>query len=190
MLLCLFSFMMLLHLSCCSCSGLQGSGSKQQQHAAHRGGSNTAGSGHCSGHSPPNPGRCESAVPAQWPSCSLAAHVIQDTWEDHRSACHRLTALWNAETSISCNGSRSLHVACLYSDMPGDWHYVFVHSGHLSGLAKPCGVPSSLPMQCFRSGLYGQSLRGALTASRSTMGVHNMCSACDCVAALRKVIWC
>ncbi len=84
---------MLLHLSCCSCSGFQVTGSNQQQHAAHRGGSNTAGFGHSSGHSPPNPGGCESAVPAQRPSCSPAAHVIQDTWEDHRSACHRLTPL-------------------------------------------------------------------------------------------------
>ncbi len=87
---CLHLFIMLLHLSSCFCPGLQVASSKQQQHAAHRGGSNTASSGHRSGHSPPNPGGCESAVPAQRPSCSPAAHVVQDAWEDHRSACHRL----------------------------------------------------------------------------------------------------
>ncbi len=95
------SGVMLLHSHCCFCSGLQVASSKQQQHAAHRGRSSTASGSHRSGHSPPSPGGCKSAVPAQWPSCSPAAHVIQDTWEDHRWACHRLSALWGAETSPS-----------------------------------------------------------------------------------------
>jgi len=104
----LLLFIMLLHVSCCFCSGLQVASSKQQQHAAHRGGSSTASSGHSSSHSPPNPGGCESAVPAQRPSCSPAAHVIQDAWEDHRSACHRLTALSNSKSSPSCISRCSL----------------------------------------------------------------------------------
>lgn len=95
------SGIMLLHSHCCFCSGLQVASSKQQQHAAHRGRSSIASGSHRSGHSPPSPGGCKSAVPAQWPSCSPAAHVIQDTWEDHRWACHRLSALWGAETSPS-----------------------------------------------------------------------------------------
>ncbi len=47
------------------------------------------------------------------------------------------------------------------SSMPRDWYQVLVHCGHMSGLAKPCVAPDSLPMDCCRTGPYGQSLTQA-----------------------------
>ena len=51
---------------------------------------------------------------------------------------------------------------------------------------RPCVAPNSVPMDCCRTGLYGQYFREALMASMLTIGVDRACSACDWVAALLK----